>query len=224
MLRRSLLALLATAACNGQIIASGGGGGAGGSGGDGGSLCAGHDDAVSTTTIALRVRNDTALTVYVPGGCDQPTYLLQPQPGDDGLYYGATDGFCLQTCVDLQTSGQIACGACAPTVYAIEPGGTLEIPWDGRGLGQDTMPTACFFDGFGSTCSRFYAADAGEYELSFAGYTECLDCMCGAEPPCFGTVAGESAVTEYAAFSYPADAVWEVVFSPCTFGCPPPGP
>ena len=80
MLHRALLALLVTAACNGQIIASGGGGGSGGSGG---SLCAGHDDAVSTTSVTLRVRNDTALTVYVPGGCDQPTYLLQPQPGDD---------------------------------------------------------------------------------------------------------------------------------------------
>jgi hypothetical protein len=234
--RASVAALFLTlglAACGSDVVVDGdGSGGSGSTTGTGGDIsstsgtpCDDYKDQLPLASVTFRVRNDWFQPIFVPGECDRVSYQLQPSSGPDGLGYGDFGGTCNQTCEDLQTQDQVFCGACAPTAYRIEPGGTLELTWSGEALESGmTMPDFCWFNPDGAqTCSRILAAKAQSYAISLTGYSECPDCMCDpATGLCSGYPTGLTANTNPTEFDFPAasSAGVDVNFDGCAFGCP----
>ena len=213
---------------NGGAGGSGGSGGSGASGGSGGSgaggACAAYADATSPGTTTVRFHNEAGVPIYLPSMCDTPSFTIEPDSGPDGNTY-VYETSCLQTCQDLQTQDQYACGACAPSSYLIPPGGTLEVPWDRRGLrNQVQMPAACWHSTQGSqTCSQFVAAPAGTYQVQAIGYATCNGfdgaCQCDAGGHCNGDASGQEAYADWITFQS-SDGAVDVVFGVCAFPCP----
>lgn len=198
----------------------GGSGGIGGSGGAGGA-CAAYADQPGQGSVKVVFRNNSGQTIYLPGMCAGVDYLIVGAvDGTSGYVY---DKSCLQTCEDLQSSYPFVCGACQPTTYRIEHGGTYETTWDGtRLLNNVAMPEACWFDGGNqSACSQIFAATAGKYHLEAYGYSGCEGgCTCDPSGICFGSAAGSPAYHNPVQFNFPADKTVEVLFDTCAFGCP----
>jgi len=212
------LALAFAAGC-GSSVDDDDGAGAGGTGGGG--VCAGFADEAGAGTVTVRFRNDSMETIYLPALCDSLDYTIEPAGGSDGVSY-AFSGSCLQTCEDLQTESQIACGACQQTTYQLLPGATREVVWAGTGLqGGIEMPAACWESPeTGGTCGRVVAAPAGTYRAGALGFGSCSgECNCDAEGLCVGSATGLEAYHEPVSFAFPTAAPVEVVFGVCTFGC-----
>lgn len=223
--------LIVTGCDNDVIVEDGGGGsggGAGGSTGDGGSgagdACQGFADEAGQSNVTIRFRNDDAVPIYLPGNCTTVAFSLEHEsmPQDVSFPF---EGTCLQTCEDLQTQDPFACDACAPLMYRLDPGQELEVRWDGTGLASSMMPGECFFTDPGSadeSCNRIVDALAGAYTVEVLGHSDCgEDCLCEDTGECFGFPSGQSASPQPATFSFPDATSIDVVFPPCTFGCPP---
>lgn len=228
----SIVLGLSLFACESKIVTdgdggSGNGGGQGGSGnaggqGGAGGACAGFRDAPDGAPLTVRFTNQSGLPIYLPGTCDSVSLDMQPSAGDDGLTYWY-DESCLQTCESLQTESRFACDACAPSVYLLPPGGTLEFPWNGTAISySERMPESCwaFPEGPDATCPLIVPAENDRYSINALGFGSCEDCECnGAEDQCYGTPSGLSAYHDPAVFQYPGSNVVEVVFNICAFGC-----
>jgi hypothetical protein len=142
--------------------------------------------------------------------------------GEDATSY-PFETSCLQTCVDLQTQGPYACGACLPAAVRIGPGATRDVVWNGTGLRAGyTMPASCWADPQQtSTCSRIVAGPPGMWAVQAAAFRDCTgNCTCKADGTCSGTASGQQASADPADFSYPSATEVNVVFSACAFGCP----
>lgn len=227
------LFLGASTACGSNVIADGGGGSGAGEGAAGGlsdggadGACDPYDDAPPQAGVTIRIRNNSGITAYLPSTCGHIELDLQSSPPDERDYW--YDDSCLQTCEDLQQSGPIDCGACAPGLYALETGATVDLQWDGRGLqGGVAMTPACFWDpAFGDgSCAQRVAAEPSAYVISAMAYSQCENgsavCGCDADTKeCFGSGTGQTANAEIAQFQYPGVDLVEVVFESCAFGCP----
>ncbi|HZO17084.1 MAG TPA: hypothetical protein VFB62_27595 [Polyangiaceae bacterium] len=209
------LALIALAACDGTAVADD----------DGTTSCLGYADEEAYASLTVRIRNDSALDIYLPAQCAWLDYRFVPTEPSDAIYRNRSGG-CLQTCAELQEEPQRACAAddCATTALLVPSGGSADLVWDGTGLltGLD-MPAGCYRDpnDASTPCSRIVAAKPGEYRLDITGYTQCGESGCTCEPDgtCWGQATGQSATPDPMAFQFPASAPVEVVFNQCAFGC-----
>jgi hypothetical protein len=195
--------------------------GATGSTGTGGA-CAGYQDAEGSDEVTLRVVNHAPMDVYIPRNCDAGTFSVV---GDDGKDWHQ-DLSCELSCEQLQTSPQVLCGACQPSVIQVPSFGTAELVWRGTGLEARQMPEACYFDErFSETCQQVVAAPAQVYRIEVPGYAQCqsLDeegCECE-DGICHGAeVAGFQGFHEPVQLAHPGPTTIDVVFESCAFGCP----
>lgn len=237
MLLLSGLGLSLIVGCSSSV--STGSGGAGGSGGGpdttssattgstsastGGGTCPGFEDASGIDSVTIRFINKGDSPVYLPVGCENIGFKIDPITGPDGVTYNYEEA-CLQTCEELQTSPQYVCGACAPKSYRLDAGAKREVTWKGVGLKPEIMmPAACWESQLSgnSSCSQVVAAAADTYRITAFGYSMCgQDCTCDAQGVCNGTAEGTQAFANPVKFAFPADDVAEVVFDTCAFGCP----
>jgi hypothetical protein len=238
----SLAALaLATAACGGTVNdrddADQGAGGSTGSGTPGstgngasgttgstgtGGACAGYQDADGSGEVTLRVTNNAPQDVYIPRDCDAGKFGILGEDGQDWHQ----DLSCELSCQELQTSPQVLCGACQPSVIQVPSFGSVDLVWRGTGLQTLDMPEACYFDqAFSETCHQVVAAPAQLYRIHVPGYAQCQSfdgesCEC-ADGICQGAeVAGFEGFHDEAQLDYPAMNTVNVVFDTCAFGCP----
>jgi hypothetical protein len=228
--------LFLVAGCNGSVTADppGSGGSGGGTGsttagptagstgtstGSGG-ICAGFEDAKSTTTVTVRFHNNTGLPVYLPALCSNAYYEIKPTSGDDGVTYNFEPS-CLQTCFDLQTQPGLNCGGCAPLSYLIAPGATREVAWDARGMKPSVaMPASCYAEPHEGECPEIVGAPAGKYDITGLGFGSCGDgCKCTPEGVCTGSAEGLQAYADPVTLDFPAEAAVDVIFGVCAFGC-----
>lgn len=234
MSKTSLVGLLASclmmalaAGCDGSVATGTGGGGSGGSGGSGGggASCTGFADETGAGVVTFHLRNETLEPIYILGNCGtSPQYSLsQVGAGEDATSWGDPDPSCLMTCEDLQTEGQVACDACAPSVLRIDAGKSLDVVWHGTGLRSGyMMPAACYASPGQDSCSRIVAAPAGTWAVTATAFSECSgeNCMCQPDGTCWGIPSGFQASADTATFSFPSETSVDVVFSACAFGCP----
>jgi hypothetical protein len=210
--------------------ASGGNGGHGGDGGSGGKggQCALYEDE-SGSEVTFRIVNDSSQAIYLPTNCGALTPTIQPQDGDDGAFYGNRYGGCFASCEDWQQGEPPVCTAeaCALTTQRIEPGGSYDFVWQGTGLVQATMPDACYFDATYASgeCTQVIEAPEQTYQFDIPGYMDCVgECVCQEDGQCFGEAGGVEGYHDVTTFDHPDEALVEVVFGPCTFGCADPQP
>jgi hypothetical protein len=222
-----MVGLASTLACTTDVQFRGGGGGHGASGGNGGSggtnACTAFKDAQGDGVVTLRVQNDTGIAIYLPTSCGQLMPSIEPIGSNDATQY-VYDDSCLSTCEDLQNGDPLACtaDACAQITRRIQPGGHVDIAWDGTGLAQAQMPDACFFDSsYGPSCAQIVSAPAGSYGVDLRAYDSCAsgDCQCEPDGTCFDDVAGLEAYPDGTIIDYPNDSLVQVTFGPCAFGC-----
>ncbi|APR81482.1 Hypothetical protein A7982_06831 [Minicystis rosea] len=208
--------------CGGSVVDNMGGGGTGGSGG-GKQACSAFDDEEGQSSVTLHMRNDTTMPIFVRGDCQgEATFTMHQDGGGDPSTGFPFDPGCLQTCEGFQTQPQFICGACAPAVIRIEPGGTHDEVWNGTGLRSGLlMPSLCWFESpHVETCSKVVTAPAGTWTASVTAFSDCGDgCTCDANGSCFGTATGLSATVTSASFAYPTTNSVDVVFDVCAFGC-----
>ena len=202
-------------------------GGASSSGSGAGGACSGFEDATPTETVTLRITNQAPVDIYLPNGCGILGYRIERATPSD-VSYGPIDYPCSMTCEDLQSQPQILCGACAPTSRRLAPGESVEVEWPAVGLRSVSMPSECWLDSSAdATCSQLVAAESGTYAPSIDGFSSCGStagtCTCDASGECNGDVSGQAAYPLPVEFSLPGAGLVEIVFEPCTFGCPQPG-
>lgn len=202
-------------------LATSGSGGSGAAGG--GAACLGFEDAPEegASPVTFRFRNETSQDIFLPAQCGEVAYHLEPDAGGDPTLYG-DEPPCFRSCEDLQTEEPIACAPCAPGVFRLPPGGSLERTWGGQGRRPSAMPAECFLHPSGDdSCPQVVNAPAGTYVARATGYAACEGgCACEGPDVCFGEPAGASAKATVT-FTHPADVV-EIVFEACAFGCPEP--
>lgn len=224
---------LALAAGCGNTVTEGTGGGGhggsgGGSGGSGGAAeCMGFGDETGAGAVTFHIKNHTPQAVYIHGNCGSAPYysLTQVGAGEDAAVW-VYDTPCLQTCADLQAAGEVPapCDVCAPSVFRLDPGQTIDVTWDGTGVRPGyAMPEACYgFPGGPSSCSRIVAAPAGTWSAMISGYADCNSetCVCDPDGTCWGEPSGLMAFANPVNFNYPAETSIDLVFDSCAFGCP----
>jgi hypothetical protein len=183
----------------GAGVASGGGGGAssgsgaGGMGagqagaGAGGVPTAGSGGVASCNSFA----DDTGYTllVHIKNEMSQPLYLGPEAMGcsseplfsiEDGARTKLTPlNGCMPSCQAVMAGSAAACPAvCAtPATVALEPGQTIDLPWDGRFGVPQTLPSQCMKDAtLANSCMQAQKIEAGVFTfLARAGTKrECL--------------------------------------------------
>lgn len=185
-----------------------------------GGACSGYEDQPGSATVTIHIVNETGQPIYLPSSCSTVQLSIDRTGGDDGVAY-AYDPSCLQTCEDLQTEPQYACGACAPTSYLLPAFGSRDVVWNGTGLQYDVpMPAECWASPGAGTCGRRVSAPAGEYAVQLTGYASCEgSCECDPDGVCFGMPTGAMANTGVSSFVVPSANQVDVVFQTCAFGC-----
>lgn len=191
-----------------------------------GGLCSGFEDAQPGEKLVVRIHNESGIPIYLPTACSKPMFDIQPlgEPPPN-LTYVYSD-FCLQTCQDRQTQGQIDCAPCAPQAILLQPGQIREFEWDRTALDNGvTMPAGCYFGSPDSTCAQIVTAHAGEYYALATGYAECGDpgvgCACDPQTGvCDGAAFGGQAYSDVGKFTHPGSNSVDVVFGVCAFPCP----
>ena len=185
-----------------------------------GNTCSIYDDRKGSGSMVVRFENQSGLPIYLPMSCGQILFDLKELGSMDAPPF-VFDHSCLQTCHDLQTQTPIACGACAPSSFLLQPGQTHDVTWDGTGLKSGVMmPSSCYLMPEPS-CSEIVAAPSGTYEVLATGYASCgANCTCDASGICQGTAGGEQATSNSAQATFPSQNLVQVVFGPCAFPCP----
>lgn len=233
-----VLAAMVMAGCSNSVTTGTGGGGSGGSavttggggstetsGGGGGPACGGYEDETGTAAVTFHIRNDAPQTLYLNADCASgPQYdLQQVGAGEDATAWTSHGGGCLQTCTDLQTEGPIACDPCAPSLFRLDPGQTIDVTWNGTGVRPGyMMPAACYAYPGPTSCSRVVAAPAGMWGVTAIAFSECAgpNCMCQPNGTCWGTPGGFQVGADTTTFSYPSETSVDVIFNACALGCP----
>lgn len=211
---------------SGSTTGSSTGTGASGSTSSGG-VCDGFFDEDGAGAVTITVRNQSPLPVFLPANCSgQPVFQITPTGGPDGNTY-AYEPSCLQTCADLKTEPQYACGACAPASIRIGPGEARSFTWDGTALTAPTsMPAACWFEPHDGTCVERVAAPAQAYAFNVDGFAGCgapgEACSCTSDGQCSGDPSGQQAYATPTKISFPQANQVEILFDICAFGCAEP--
>jgi hypothetical protein len=179
-----------------------------------------YDDQKGTGSMVVRFENQSGLPIYLPMSCGQIMFDMT-EVGATNAPSFVFDHSCLQTCHDLQTQTPIACGACAPTSFLLQPGQTHDVTWDGTGLQSNVMmPSSCYLAPQAS-CSEILAAPSGAYNVFATGYASCgTNCACDSSGVCQGNAGGEQATANPVQAMFPAQNLVEVVFGTCAFPCP----
>lgn len=187
-----------------------------------GGACGGFADSPGAGDVTVRFVNQGGVPIYLPQSCNELSFTIDPVAGPDGTTYHY-DPSCLQTCQDLQTQPQYACGACAPSSFRLDPGTTHDIVWHGGGLAQRMMPGQCWNQPSPNQnqCGQKVDAKAGTYRIDAYGYSSCgPGCQCDANGNCNGDAMGNQAYPDPVKFNFPSDNLVEVVFGVCAFPCP----
>lgn len=190
--------------------------------GAGGGTCPGYEDQAGSGEVILHVVNNAPMPIYIPRNCDAGSFSVLGEDGKDWHQ----DLSCSLSCQELQTSPQIACGACEPSVHQVPSFGSVDLVWRGTGIAQVDMPDACYFDvPYQDTCSQVVAAPAQAYRIEVPAFAQCdsfddAPCAC-TDGICTGAEAsGFQGYHEPAQLAYPAQKAIDVVFETCAFGCP----
>jgi len=196
--------------------------GTGGEGSGGDPSCSAYLNEESLGAVTFRVRNDTAADIYLMKAWSL-RFDLQPTAGPDPRdpIYDVPDSPCAGTCETAQKEGSSSSGTCEFGSVRIAAGGTLDVPWDGRGSVFVGMPSQCYAFGASTFCRQYVAATPGSYTIQMSAYQECSgECSCDGDGNCTVPLSGLSESSKPATFSFPQDKLVEVVFDACSFGCP----
>lgn len=162
--------------------------GAGASSAGGAVSCSSFADAAGWS-LRVRIRNEMSSTLYV--GQENSTC-------DVDLLFQVEDGArqklprlngCPSSCQTAMASGAVLCpDSCAlPSTVTLEPGQSIELPWDGRFAVEHLLPPQCLRPELQSpaNCVRAEQVEAGPYHfLARAGTgRHCLSGTCGACTP-----------------------------------------
>ncbi len=190
-----------------------------------GGACSGFEDAPDQQKLIVRFHNESGFPIYLPSTCGDPSFQIDPLGGSpDNVTYAYSD-FCLQTCFDRQTQGQIDCAPCAPSSVRLLPNEVREFEWNRNALVSGVvMPPACYSGSPDSSCSQIVAAEPGDYGVIANGFSQCESgCQCDpATGVCNGAATGNQAYADFAKFQLPGSNAVDVVFGVCAFPCPGP--
>jgi hypothetical protein len=172
-----------------SAVGGGGTGGAGGapssagapSGGVGVAGAVGGSAAVAGAggvVVCTNFADDTGYTllVHIKNEMSQTLYLGPEDMSCDSLpLYSVEDGSrnklpllsgCVASCQAVMAGSAATCPAvCAtPSTVALEPGQTLDLPWDGRFGVPQTLPSQCMKDpAQGTSCMQAQKVDSGVF-------------------------------------------------------------
>lgn len=184
---------MASGGSGGAAAVTGGASGAGSAGAAGGlamgpaMACSSYADDGSWSLL-VHIKNEMNQTLYLGQeamGCE-PERLFQVEDGSRTLLPALSA--CRSSCETVMKTGPVACPtACAmPATVTLEPGQTVQVPWDGR-FGVDfTLPQQCV-SGTPTTdlaCVRAKRVDANIFTFSAKAGTkrQCLEpsgsCTC----------------------------------------------
>jgi hypothetical protein len=179
------------------MAVGGSGAGSGGQAGAGGSVappamaCSSYSDD-ATWSLRVTIKNEMTQTLYL-GQQEMSCQLERLFQVEDGArqVLPALDG-CHTSCETMMKNGAPSCpSVCAtPATITLEPGQTLQVPWDGR-FGVDfTLPQQCVVGAMPSSlaCVRAKRIEASLFTFSARAGTRrtCLDpsgsCTCAPNP------------------------------------------
>lgn len=187
-----------------------------------GGRCAGFDDQASPQSVSVRILNQSPRTLFIPILCGRPLLRIESLEDGPNLTFRYDNG-CLAICEDLQGANPPLCTAdtCQETTWEIPPGASRSIEWDRTGLQQRLLPSACWFEpGLDEGCGQVVAAPEGSYAFSILAFSDCQGvCECDGAV-CSGQVAGVVGTHPEATLQLPKQDQVDLVFDPCTFGCP----
>lgn len=174
----------------GQAVGGGAGTGGAGGGSGAGSLGAGGVTQCSSFaddtgwSLLVRITNERDQVLYLGQdsmSCD-PQHLFQVEDGARRLLPSL--GGCRSSCEALMRGAPVVCPeACvAPATVTLEPGQTLEVPWDGRFGVEETLPAQCLGAAQGpGSCVRAERIEASIFTfLARAGTSR--HCLQGTAP------------------------------------------
>jgi hypothetical protein len=182
-----------SAGSGGAALAAAGTAG-GGQAGTGGGIATPPDMACSSYTddaswsLLVHIKNEMSQTLYLGQeamSCESER-LFQVEDGARTLLPALSS--CRSSCETMMNTGPVACpGACAtPATVTLEPGQTVQVPWDGR-FGVDfTLPQQCLLGTQTSNlaCVRAKRVEANIFTFSAKAGTkrQCLEpsgnCTC----------------------------------------------
>jgi hypothetical protein len=191
---------LGSAGASGGTAAGGSGGGAAAA--TGGASGAGHAGAVAMPpamacssyaddtgwSLLVHIKNEMKQTLYLGQeamGCE-PERLFQVADGSRTLLPAL--GTCRSSCETMMKTGPVSCPTlCAtPATVTLEPGQTVQVPWDGRFGADFALPQQCLLGAPSANlaCVRAERVKANIFTFSAKAGTkrQCLDpsgsCTC----------------------------------------------
>lgn len=118
-----------------------------------------------------------AVTFRVTNKDSKPRFLSKCGGEFEGFEIKNADGFevapfqgpCVFSCGQLRTQPRVMCGDCAHEAVKIEPGASVDVPWDGRAVHRTWMNTSCFekYDPppEEGRCTQLVATPPGRYRV-----------------------------------------------------------
>lgn len=184
-----------------SIAAAGGGGSSGGgagSGGAAGTSMAGASGAPAMPCSSYADESPWSLVVHISNEMKETLYLGQDtMTCEIERLFQVADGArtalpalegCRTSCDALMQSGPATCPTvcAAPVTIALEPGQSLDVPWDGRFGVEHSLPASCASAGAGASlqCVQARRVEPSVYTFSARAGTrrQCLDasgaCTC----------------------------------------------
>lgn len=190
--------------------------------------CEDFADEAPGDGVTVRFRNARTENIFLgaQSGCGEVAPFQVLDASGASLPFQLSG--CGFNCEDLQQHDGICAADCAlPPVYYIEPGGVLDLAWDGRVVETVDMPGSCFHlaRGGDSECEQRAVAAAGDYTLAGQAFLQAENCdyngstQCACAPTPDGScrldgpanVAG-APIAATGALSYPDQGVVEIVF------------
>jgi hypothetical protein len=178
-------------AAGGSGVGSAGQAGAGGSAAPPAMACSSYSDD-ATWSLRVTIKNEMSQTLYL-GQQEMSCQLERLFQVEDGArqLLPALDG-CRSSCETMMQSGASSCpSVCAmPATITLEPGQTLQVPWDGRFAVDFMLPQQCVVGAQPSSlaCVRAERIEASLFTFSARAGTRrtCLDpsgsCTCAPNP------------------------------------------
>ncbi len=185
------------AAAGGSAAAGGGAAGQGGAPGGTAAISSGGSAACETFAdesgyqLMVHIKNERSETLYLGPDdktCTPPT-LYEVEDGSRTKLPALAS--CVTTCQAMMTGAPATCPtACAePATVALEPGQTIDLPWDGRYGVPQTLPSQCMKDpALGTACTQAHEIEPGIFTFIARAGTKrsCLlqgaACACAANP------------------------------------------
>jgi hypothetical protein len=158
--------------------------------------CTSFPDEVSLGTATFTVKNNRAVSIYIPETiCGGPFYVAA-SPGGEVLSvdFAPRGG----TCATVGPK-QLPPDCLDSSAIEIKPGGTAELLWNGLVYEQPTLPSGCpAWDPLGPTCVQAQAPKTGTMEAIVYLFESAT---CDAQ----GCTNGMGQFPVKKAFTYPAD-------------------